>query len=114
MIELRRSPRVNVSWRGMIKIAEGKIIPVRAMNISESGILLQCDEAVIVNKEYQLMLDVPQIRDLKLPSIKVPAKIRVQHMILSEGKYRLGMQFIELSDLHRDLLQAWISMTNTV
>jgi c-di-GMP-binding flagellar brake protein YcgR len=112
MIELRRSPRINVSWRGMIKIVEGKIIPVRAMNISVSGILLQCDEVAIVNKEYQLMLEVPQIRDLTLPPFKVPAKIRVQHAILSDGKYRLGMQFIELSDLHSDLLQAWISITS--
>ncbi|MDY7537784.1 PilZ domain-containing protein [Undibacterium sp. RTI2.1] len=109
MIELRKSPRVNVTWRAVIKLANGQLMPAKIVNISTGGVLLQCPEKLEVNAEYQIMMEVPSIDFAKKEQFKVPCKAHIQHIILTGDFYRVGVKFSELSDLHQRLLDAWIS-----
>lgn len=111
-MELRRNPRVTVTWRGFLKMNDGHLIPVRAQNVSESGLMILCPQALPVNHHYQMMLEIPCIDHSDSPPYKVPCRVSVLHSILSEDNFRIGVEFLELSPLHRDLIAAWVSLTN--
>lgn len=112
MIELRRSPRINVTWRGMIKIAEGNILPIRAINVSATGVLILSPQALMINKEFHCMLEIPHIGQDSTQTYKVPCKIAILHSILSGDAFRIGVRFVEISELHQDLLDAWVSLAS--
>ncbi|MFZ6817364.1 PilZ domain-containing protein [Undibacterium sp. Ji22W] len=111
MIELRRSPRINVTWRGLIKLGEGKVFPIRVFNISETGILIMSEQVLTIDKEYQLMLEIPHIDQESMIPYKVPCKVVVSHAILSGNFFRVGVRILEIADLHRDLINAWVSLS---
>lgn len=111
-MELRRNPRITVTWRGFLKLNDGHLIPVRAQNVSESGLMILCPQSLPVNHHYQMMLEIPCIDHSDAPPYKVPCRISVLHSILSEDSFRIGVEFLELSSLHRDLIAAWVSLTN--
>ena len=110
-VELRRSPRINVTWRGAFKASDGTILPIKVINISDSGILFQCPQPAPINKDHQMMLEIPHIDHIR-EMYKVPCKVHVLHCILSGDFFRIGVKFVEISELHRDLLAAWVSLTS--
>ncbi|MFZ6676038.1 PilZ domain-containing protein [Undibacterium sp. Xuan67W] len=109
MIELRRSPRINVIWRAAVRLPDGSLIATKIVNLSTGGVLMQCPIPLEVSREYQIMIEVPGIADLSKEQFKVACKAFVQHCILSDGAYRIGVKFNGLSDLHQRLVDAWIS-----
>ncbi|WMW79290.1 PilZ domain-containing protein [Undibacterium cyanobacteriorum] len=110
-LELRRSPRINVTWRGAFRAADGSILPIKVINISDSGILFQCPQPAAITRDYQMMLEIPHIDHIR-EMYKVPCKVHVLHCILSGDFFRVGVKFVEISELHRDLLAAWVSLTS--
>lgn len=112
MIELRRSPRINVTWRGMIKVAEGNILPIRAINVSATGVLILSPQALTIDREYHCMLEIPQIDHGAKYPYKVPCKVVILHSILSGDSFRIGVRFAQISELHQDLLNAWVSLAS--
>lgn len=114
MIELRKSPRTNVTWRAAIKIENGKIVSAKVVNVSATGVLLQCAERVLVNQEYQVMMEVPRIDQAVAQPYQVRCKVMVLHAILSDDFFRVGVKFSELSDLHRNLIAAWLSIATKI
>jgi c-di-GMP-binding flagellar brake protein YcgR len=112
MIELRRSPRINVTWRGMVKLAEGHILPIRAINVSATGVLILSPQALMIDREFQCMLEIPHIAQGSTELYKVPCKIAILHSILSGDAFRIGVRFVEIAELHRDLLNAWVSLAS--
>ncbi|WP_395007802.1 PilZ domain-containing protein [Undibacterium sp.] len=112
MIELRRSPRINVTWRGMIKVAEGNILQIRAINVSATGILILSPQSLMIDREYHCMLEVPQIDVGSSQPYKVQCKIAILHSILSGDAFRVGVRFVDISELHQDLLNAWVSLVS--
>ena len=114
MIELRKSPRTNVTWRAAIKLDAGNIVPAKVVNVSATGILLQCAHRVVVNHEYQVMMEVPRIDQPAGVPYQVRCKVVVLHAILSGDFFRIGVKFSELSDLHRNLIAAWLSIATKI
>ncbi|MBR7799064.1 PilZ domain-containing protein [Undibacterium fentianense] len=112
MIELRKSPRINVTWRGLMKMGGSQIVPIRVINVSESGVLILSAQALPLNAEFQMMLEVPNIDHMRQAPHKVPCKVVVLHSVLSGDYFRVGVRFIELTELHKDLLNAWVSLAN--
>lgn len=112
MIELRRSPRINVTWRGMIKVKEGQILPIRAINVSATGLLILSPQALMIDREYHCMLEIPQIDHESKSPFKVPCKVAILHSILSGDAFRVGVRFVDISALHQDLLNAWVSLVS--
>jgi c-di-GMP-binding flagellar brake protein YcgR len=111
MIELRRNPRANVTWRGAIKIAEGEVVPVKIVNISSGGLLLHCPRALDPNRKFQIMMEMPGIDQSSSVRHQAPCKVLVMHVRLSGDFYQIGVKFTEISDLHQALFDAWLSIT---
>lgn len=111
MIELRSAPRINVTWRGAVRLNDGRLMMVRVINISRDGILIECNESLNPNKLYPMLLEIPAINGSK-DIHKVQCMGLVRHTILSADNYRIGLQLQEISGLHEELVQAWVSLTN--
>jgi c-di-GMP-binding flagellar brake protein YcgR len=108
-MEKRKASRLNVVWRGAIKVGEAKIVAAKVINLSESGIMFECMMPVELQKEYEFMMEVPGIHQAA-DAHRVRCRVKILHTILSEGIYRIGVKFAELSDLHRDLIAAQVSI----
>jgi hypothetical protein len=108
MIELRKGPRVNITWRAVVRLPDGSLMQTRAANLSAGGILLLCKTDLSVGQAYSMMLEVPGLT----PNAKlnhIPCQGQVLHSILSGSEYRIGVKLVELSDLHNELIRAWVS-----
>jgi c-di-GMP-binding flagellar brake protein YcgR len=113
MVELRRSPRINVTWRGVLKANDGNLLPIRVLNVSSTGLLIQSAVALKMNAEYQTMLEIPHIsHEVKAQLYKVPAKILILHSVLTGEYFRVGVRFTEIAEIHKDLVAAWISLAS--
>jgi c-di-GMP-binding flagellar brake protein YcgR len=112
MIELRKNPRTNVVWRAVIKLGEENIVAAKVVNISKGGVLIHCPANVEVNKEYRLLLNVPHIDQTSDQTYQVHCKMRVLNSLLSSEYYHINLKFTELSDLHRCLFEAWLSLVS--
>jgi hypothetical protein len=112
MIELRKNPRTNVVWRGVIKLGDDNIVAAKVVNISKGGVLIHCPASVELNKEYRLLLNVPHIDQASAQNYQVHCTMRVVSTLLSGEYYHINLKFTELSDLHRCLFEAWLSLVN--
>lgn len=110
MIELRRSPRITVTWRAGVKLSDGKLILARLVNISAEGALLHIPENLIPQRSYPMLIEIPGIYQ-ESDIYKVSCKGTVRHAILSGEVYHVGIQLTEMSQLHTELVTAWISKT---
>lgn len=111
MIELRRAPRINVSWRCGIRMPDGHLLLCRAVNISGEGVLLQCQESLQLTRSYPMMIEISGITNSN-DIFRVACKGAVRHIILTGGHYHAGMHLTNMSDLHNELVNAWISRAN--
>jgi hypothetical protein len=112
LLELRKNPRINVIWRGVIELSEDNIIPAKVANIASGGLLLHCAFHLEKGQEYRVMMEVPSIVPTSSAHYQVHCKMRVQQIILRGEVYHLNMQFTELGDLHQSLFDAWLSIIN--
>ncbi|MES2036274.1 MAG: PilZ domain-containing protein [Pseudomonadota bacterium] len=110
MIELRRSPRVTVTWRAGVKLPDGRLILAKIVNISAEGVLLHTSENLIPQRSYPMLIEIPGIFQ-EAEIYKVSCKGMVRHAILSGEIYHVGIQLSEMSELHAELVVAWISKT---
>lgn len=111
MMELRKHPRTNVVWRAVIQLDDENIVPAKVMNIARGGLLVHCAGNVVQHQEYRLMMEVPSIDQFSSHRYQVHCKMRVVQSVLSGDYYHANMQFTELSDLHQNLYEAWLSIT---
>ena len=63
MTDARSAPRINVTWRGAIQIAPGKIIAIKVVNFSANGVQFLCPQIVPERVNFQMMIEIPDRRD---------------------------------------------------
>lgn len=106
MSDLRISPRVNVNWRGAIQVLPGEVTPVKIINLSSTGIQVQCSAMLQEKLCYELMMEVPDPRDFAR-RIQVVCKASCIYTVLSGNEYRAGMKFFDVPTNDRALLAKW-------
>lgn len=111
-MEIRGGPRVNVTWRGLMKTGSNTLVPIRVLNVSPNGFMIQSAQSLIINREYQLMVEIPNIDQVTPIPYKVPCRVVVTYAVLSGDYFRVGVQFTEISELHLDLVAAWVSLAS--
>ncbi|MDO8178366.1 MAG: PilZ domain-containing protein [Undibacterium sp.] len=111
MIELRKNPRANVTWRAAIELDDGNAIPLKVVNISSGSFLFHSPIALDANKTYRLMMEMPSIDQSSSLRYQVPCKVMLLHIRLSGDWYQVGARFTEISNLHQNLFDAWLSIT---
>jgi len=108
MIELRKTPRINVNWRVSIQLPDKRLLQLKAMNISDEGILLRCPVALSATSSYPVLLEIPSLQSHEEHYL-VSGQGSVIHSILSDGDYRIHLRLSAMSALHTELVQAWVS-----
>jgi len=83
----------------------------RTVNISKTGLLLDCPQRLIRDQIYQAMIEIPSI-DARSEIIRVSCQCEVKHIVLTDDHYRVGIALGGLSDLHKELINAWVSKAN--
>ncbi|MFZ6687028.1 PilZ domain-containing protein [Undibacterium sp. SXout11W] len=111
MIELRRAPRINVTWRTGIKLKDGSVMLCRTVNISKTGLLLDSPQRLIRDQIYHAMIEIPSI-EIRSEIIRVSCQCEIKHIVLTDDHYRVGIALDGLSDLHQELINAWVSKAN--
>jgi hypothetical protein len=112
MFELRKTPRINVTWRGTVKMDQDKTVPIRIINVGNNGLLLLCPKALMADCEYQLSLEVPDIDKSSNALYKVNCVVALTHSVLSGEQFRIGVKFLSISSINRDLINAWVSLAS--
>ncbi len=105
--EGRKFLRANVSWRGAIRI-NSQPQPIKVVNVSEGGLGVVTEIALPMGQSFQMAVMVPLSIDL-LRQEQVVFTGKVVHSVISGGMYRIGMQFVTISDAHRSLIRDWVT-----
>ena len=100
MIELRRAPRINVTWRAGVKLKDGRLL-----------LLLECSQALSPGKIYPLLIEVPSLV-ARSELVRVSCQCEVKHVVLSGDNYRVGVALAGLPGSDAELISAWVSMAN--
>ena len=108
MTDARSAPRINVTWRGAIQIAPGKIIAVKVVNFSANGVQFLCSQIVPERVSFQMMIEIPDRRDASRRT-QVVCKGIALYCILSGVEYRVGMKLADIPPQHADLVNSWAS-----
>jgi hypothetical protein len=105
-IDSRKEPRYSVTWRGRLVLPDGQVQEVRVRDISEKGVGLLADFPVPSNTVMQLVLGVPDLRDLTR-IMAVPVYINTAYVVMQSHDFRVGGTWVDLGDSVRELLQGW-------
>ncbi|MFN7849966.1 MAG: PilZ domain-containing protein [Burkholderiales bacterium] len=103
----RKFLRANVSWRAAIRI-NNQAQAIKVVNVSEGGLGIVTEIALPMGQSFQMAVMVPLSVDL-LRQEQVVFTGKVVHSVISGGMYRIGMQFVTISDSHRSLIRDWVS-----
>ncbi|MFN7206942.1 MAG: PilZ domain-containing protein [Burkholderiales bacterium] len=103
----RKHLRANVSWRGAIRI-NSQPQAIKVVNVSEGGLGVVTEMALPMGQSFQMAVMVPLSVDL-LRQEQVVFTGKVVHSVISGGMYRIGMQFVTISESHRSLIRDWVT-----
>lgn len=113
MIEdTRRAPRRAVPEHVPVCDRMSEAVIGRLGNVSESGMLILTDAALVDDALYQLSFPVPD-RNGRDTAIEVGVHLLWLEQAHAPGQFWAGFRFLTLSTTHRELLRQWISTGNT-
>jgi hypothetical protein len=106
-VDGRREPRYPVAWPARLDLGNGQWLDVKVRDISESGLGLRCERPLPSHVQLPIMVGVPDLNDpTRLQA--VPGKVGLVFVVMSGPEWRLGAQWVQLSDPARNLLKQWI------
>jgi Tfp pilus assembly protein PilZ len=104
--EMRRHPRLEVSWPAAIEIRHGSI-KVRLKDISLGGAFVICRESLALNKQFRLYVEVPDEETFALNAEVVWSNMNVpEEKVIHRG---MGIRFVQNTDAARKRLEKAIS-----
>ena len=104
--ELRRHPRMDVSWLAAMEIRHGSI-KVRLKDISLGGAFVICKESIPLNEQFRLYLEVPDEETFALNAEVVWSNMNVpEEKVIHRG---MGIKFVKNTDAARKRLEKVIS-----
>lgn len=104
--EMRRHPRIKVSWLATMEIDHGSI-KVRLKDISLGGAFVICRESIPLKEQFRLYLEVPDEETFALNAEVVWSNMNVpEEKIIYRG---MGIRFVQNTDKARKRLEEAIS-----
>ncbi|MBK7353582.1 MAG: PilZ domain-containing protein [Nitrosomonas sp.] len=109
--EKRTHERVTLRTQAIILLPDRKTIKVRTLDIALGGMAIVADGNPNPGVTFNIQLTIPLRADI-LPLFE--AKVRVAHSVLSgrEGGFKIGLQFIELSDAAESVLKQFLEQNS--
>jgi hypothetical protein len=103
----RAAPRIAVNWRARVMVSAPRFVDATVIDLSEGGLGMHCEQRVREHQVYDLAVAVPN--HLQWDRFEViQLRGSVKSVVLSGGKFRLGVQFVAISTAARKLMQPWI------
>ena len=90
--DLRQSPRKILKTRAMFALEGSAPVLGRTTDISANGVSINVAQPVAVGRGAQLRFDL--LVDGKV--VPIQSKARTQYCILSNGEFKVGLQFMNL------------------
>ena len=104
--DLRRHPRMEVSWPAAMEIRHGSI-KARLKDISLGGAFVICKESIPLNEQFRLYLEVPDEDTFALNAEVVWSNMNVpEAKVIHRG---MGIKFVKNTDAARKRLEKAIS-----
>ena len=104
--EMRRHPRMEVSWPAAMEIRHGSI-RVRLKDISLGGAFVICRESIPLKEQFRLYIEVPDEETFALNAEVVWSNMNVpEEKIIHRG---MGIRFVQNTDTARKRLEKAIS-----
>ena len=104
--EMRRHPRLKISWPAAIEIRHGSI-KVRLKDISLGGAFVICRESISLNEQFRLYVEVPDDETFALNAEVVWSNMNVpEEKVIHRG---MGIRFVQNTDAARKRLEEAIS-----
>jgi hypothetical protein len=103
----RRIPRRPVSWRARVMVQAPQFAEAMVINLSPEGLGIRCFAPVQADKIYPVAVAVPHLNDQHQTQV-IQFKGLVRSVILSEGAYRIGMEYASILPPDQQLLHDWI------
>ena len=104
--EMRRHPRLKISWPAAIEIRHGSI-KVRLKDISLGGAFVICRESLALNEQFRLYVEVPDDETFALNAEVVWSNMNVpEEKVIHRG---MGIRFVQNTDAARKRLEKAIS-----
>ncbi len=106
-IESRVATRRNVTWKARVMPAPGNVLDAKTADISSSGVGLICHHPLPPHSVVQLALQVPHLTITGSFTV-VTGRVKVAFQVMRGGEYRVGAQWVDISDASRTLLTSWV------
>jgi hypothetical protein len=104
--EMRRHPRMEVSWPAAVEIPHGSI-KVRLKDISLGGAFVICQESIPLNEQFRLYVQVPDEEMFALNAEMVWSNMNVpEEKVIHRG---MGIKFVQNTNAARKRLENAIS-----
>lgn len=104
--ELRRHPRLEISWPAVMEIPHGSI-KVRLKDISLGGAFVICRESIPLNEQFRLYVEVPDEETFALNAEVVWSNMSVpKEKVIHRG---MGVRFVQNTAAARRRLEEAIS-----
>lgn len=109
--EKRTHERVTLRTQATILLSDKKTIKVRTLDIALGGMAVVADGNPNPGVIFNIQLTLPLREDT--PTL-FEAKVRVAHSVLSgkEGGFKIGLQFIELSNAAESVLEQFLEQNS--
>jgi PilZ domain len=105
--DARRELRFPVAWPARLDLGNNQLLDVKVRDISESGLGLRCDRPLPSHVQLPITVGVPDLNDpTRLQA--VPGIVALAFVVMSGHEWRLGAQWVQLSDPARNLFKQWI------
>jgi Tfp pilus assembly protein PilZ len=104
--EMRRHPRMKVSWPATMEIRHGSI-RARLKDISLGGAFVICQESIPLNEQFRLYVEVPDEETFALNAEVVWSNMNVpEKKVIHRG---MGIRFVQNTNAARKHLEQAIS-----
>ena len=104
--EMRRHPRMKVSWPAAMEINHGSI-KVRLKDISLGGAFVICPESIALNEQFRLYVEVPDEETFALNAEVVWSNMNVpEEKVIHRG---MGIRFVQNTGAARKRLEKAIA-----
>ena len=106
-IESRKEVRVRVKWAARVLQPDGRVVPLRTRDISETGIGLVSETAIASHTVLKVALAVPH---LEIPGryTTVTGSFKTAHVTVSGPDLVYGGTWVEIEPAGRELIRKWV------
>jgi hypothetical protein len=109
--ERRRYPRATIDYRGLLETAHGDRVPLRARDISGSGVFLYTEQKLSEFVEVSLTISLPAVG--ASPELTFQCSgiiVRAEDIDDEPGwPYGAAVHYTEIDESHRDAVCAYVT-----